>query len=84
MSSKNLKLAAAMIAIGMVSFAAGTFAQGRYPYINRAEGALQNALGSLHSARNAFGGHKAAAERYIGAALNQLQAAKSFALSRGR
>ncbi|HVC52079.1 MAG TPA: hypothetical protein VND87_08670 [Stellaceae bacterium] len=83
MSSKNLKLAAAMIAIGMMSFAAGTFAQGRYPYINQAEGALQSALSTLHSGRSVFGGHKVAAERDISAALNELQAAKQFAFSRG-
>lgn len=53
----RLKLAAAALAIGLVSFTAGTMAQGRFPEINRAEGALNNALGLLGEARDVFGRH---------------------------
>lgn len=80
----NLKLTAAMLSIGLVSFAAGTFAQGRYPEINRAEGHLQAALGDLHAARDVFGGHKVAAEGLIQQALGELQAGKGFAAAHGQ
>ena len=79
----KLKLTGAMLAIGLVSFAAGSLAQGRYPEINQAEGALQNALGLLHNARDVFGGHKAAAENLINQALSELQQGKAFAASHG-
>lgn len=79
----KLKLTAAAVAIGLVSFAAGTFAQGRYPDINRAEGHLQAALGDLHAARDVFGGHKQNAESLIQQALGQLQEGKGFAASHG-
>ena len=80
----KLKLTAALIAIALVSFAAGTWAQGRYPEINRAEGHLQGALGDLRAARNVFGGHRAAAARLIEQAMGELQQAKGFAASHGR
>ena len=83
MSQAKLKLGAALIAVALVSFAAGTWAQGRYPEINRAEGALQGALGDLRAARDVFGGHKAAAERLINQALGELQEGKGFAASHG-
>jgi len=79
----NLKLTAVMLVIGLVSFTAGTLAQGRYPEINQAEGALNNALGLLHNARDVFGGHKVAAENLVRQALGELQAAKAFAASHG-
>jgi len=79
----QLKLGAAAVAIALVSFTVGTLAQGRYPEINRAEGALQAALGDLRAARDVFGGHKAAAERLINEALGELQRGKGFAASRG-
>jgi hypothetical protein len=79
----KLKLAAAVLAIGLVSFTAGTMAQGRFPEINRAEGALNNALGLLGSARDVFGGHKAAAETLIRQALGELQQGKAFAAAHG-
>jgi hypothetical protein len=82
MQSK-LKLTAAALAIGLVSFAAGTLAQGRYPEINQAEGALNQALGTLHAARDVFGGHKVASENLIRQALGELQAGKGFAASHG-
>ena len=83
MPHHKLKLTAAMLAIGLVSFAAGTFAQGRYPDINQAEGALRNALGALHAARDVFGGHKQNAEGLIQQALGELQAGKGFAAAHG-
>ncbi|HWB47507.1 MAG TPA: hypothetical protein VG651_00230 [Stellaceae bacterium] len=83
MTRINLKLAAAMTAIGVASFAAGTLAQGRYPEINRAEGHLQAALGDLHGAASFYGGHKENAEALIKQALGQLQEAKGFAGGHG-
>jgi len=56
MTGRHLKLTAVMLAIGVVSFAAGTLAQGRHPEINRAEGHLQGALGDLRAAANFYGG----------------------------
>ncbi|HWD56727.1 MAG TPA: hypothetical protein VG308_00495 [Stellaceae bacterium] len=82
MQSK-LKLTAAALAIGLVSFAAGTLAQGRYPEINRAEGHLNAALGDLRAARNVFGGHKQQAEALIQQALGQLQEGKGAAAAHG-
>lgn len=82
MSSK-LKLTAFAAAIALVSFTAGTLAQGRYPEINRAEGTLNEALGLLHSARDVFGGHKQAAENLIRQALGELQQGKGFAAAHG-
>ncbi|MFZ2004824.1 MAG: hypothetical protein WB697_07225 [Stellaceae bacterium] len=80
----KLKLTAAALAIGLVSFTAGTMAQGRYGFINQAEGALNNALGILHGeARDVFGGHKVAAENLIRQALGELQEGKAFAASHG-
>jgi hypothetical protein len=83
MTRLKLKMTAAMLAIGLVSFAAGTMAQGRYPEINRAEGHLQGALADLHAARDVFGGHKVNAEGLIQQALGELQAGKGFAASHG-
>ncbi len=83
MSQPKLKLGAAMIAVALVSFAAGTVAQGRYPEVNRAEGHLQAALGDLRAARDVFGGHKVNAEGLIQQALGQLQEGKGFAASHG-
>ena len=83
MTHPKRKLTVAMLAIGLVSFAAGTLAQGRYPEINRAEGHLQAALGDLRAAANFYGGHKENAEAAINQALGQLQEAKGFAASHG-
>ena len=83
MTRINLKLAVAMTVIGVASFAAGTFAQGRYPDINRAEGHLQAALGDLRAAANFYGGHKENAEALIQQALGQLQEGKGFAGAHG-
>ena len=83
MTQHKLKLSAAILAVALVSFAAGTLAQGRYPEINQAEGALQQALGNLHAARDVFGGHKVAAERLIQQAVGELQEGKAFAAAHG-
>jgi hypothetical protein len=83
MTRPQLKLTAAMLAIGLVSFTAGTMAQGRYPDINQAEGALNNALGYLGAARDVFGGHKVNAEALIRQAIGELQAGKGFAAAHG-
>ena len=83
MPSQKLKFAAAAFAIGLVSFAAGTMAQGHFAEINRAEGHLQAALGDLHAARDVFGGHKGNAEGLIQQALGQLQEGKGFAAAHG-
>jgi hypothetical protein len=83
MMRPKLKITAAMLAIGVASFAAGTMAQGRYPEINRAEGHLQAALADLHAAANFYGGHKENAEGLINQALGQLQEGKGFAASHG-
>jgi hypothetical protein len=84
MTSQKLKLTGAALAIGLVSFAAGTLAQGRFPEVNRAEGHLQEALGDLHAARDVFGGHKGNAEGLIQQALGQLQEGKGFAAAHGQ
>ena len=83
MTSSKLKLTGALLAVGLVSFAAGTLAQGRYPEINRAEGHLNGALGDLHAAADFYGGHKEQAERLINQALGELQTGKAFAASHG-
>lgn len=85
MSQQKLKLAAAFVAVGLLSFAAGTFAQGRYPAINQAEGALNSALGILRGeARDVFGGHKINAENLIQQAIGELEAGKGFAAAHGQ
>jgi len=84
MSYRKLKLAAAFFAVGAVSFAAGTWAQGRYPAMNQAEGALNNALGILHGeARDVFCGRKASAEGLIQQAIGQIEQGKACAASHG-
>jgi hypothetical protein len=83
MSIRNIKLGGAIVAVGLLSFAAGTIAQGRYPEVNRAEGHLQGALADLRAARDVFGGHKATAEGLINQALGELQEGKRFAAAHG-
>ena len=83
MSQHKMKLAAAFLGVGLMAFAAGTLAQGRYPEINQAEGALQQALGNLRAARDVFGGHKVAAENLIRQAIGELQEGKAYAASHG-
>jgi hypothetical protein len=80
---KKIQLAGAIFAVALLSFAAGTIAQGRYPEINRAEGALRAALNDMRLARVTFGGHKRNAEGLVNQAIGELQAAKAFAASRG-
>jgi len=79
----KVKLIGAMLWIGLVSFTAGTMAQGRYPDINQAEGALNNALGFLNAGRDVFGGHKATAMNLINQAIGQLEQGKAFAAAHG-
>lgn len=84
MNHHKLKLAGAFLCVGLMSFAVGSLAQGRYPAINQAEGALNNALGILHGeARDVFGGHKVNAENLIQQALGELQQGKAFAAAHG-
>jgi hypothetical protein len=83
MTHPKLKLTATMLAVGLVSFTAGTMAQGRYPAINQAIGSLQGALGQMRAARDVFGGHKVAAENLVQQAIGELQAGKAFAASHG-
>jgi hypothetical protein len=83
MFSRRMHLAGAIFAVGLLSFAAGTIAQGRYPEINRAESALQAALGDMQRARDVFGGHKVNAERLVSQAIGELQAGKAFAAAHG-
>ena len=84
MQPHKIKLAATAIAIGLVSFAAGTFAQGRFGEINQAIGSLHGALGALRNARDVFGGHKVAAERLIHEAIGELEAGRADAAAHGR
>jgi len=85
MTQHKFLLAGAFLAVGLMSFGAGTLAQGRYGFINQAEGALNNALGILRGeARDVFGGHKVAAENLIQQALGELQAGKAFAAAHGQ
>jgi len=83
MLRNKTKLAGAFLAIGLLSFAAGTLAQGRYPEVNRAEGHLNSAIGDLNAAADFFGGHKESAIALINQALGQLQEGKAFAASHG-
>src|SRR6266700_1987855 len=83
MFTRRMQLAAAIFAVALLSFAAGTIAQGRYPEINRAEGALRAALNDMQLARDVFGGHKRAAEGLVNQAIGELEAGKAFAASRG-
>jgi hypothetical protein len=50
--SPKSRRAAVIFTVALVSFAAGTIAQGRYPEINQAESALQAALGHMQGARD--------------------------------
>jgi hypothetical protein len=83
MLSRRIQLAGVIFVVALLSFTAGTIAQGRYPEINRAEGALRAAMNDMHLARNVFGGHKANAARLVNQAIGELEAAKAFAASRG-
>ena len=79
----RMKIVAALAVAGLVGFAAGSIAQGRYPDINRAEGSLRAALGDLQAARDVFGGHKENAQGLINQALNEPEAGKGFAAAHG-
>jgi hypothetical protein len=83
MNVRRITLAAAFAAVAILSFTAGTVAQGRYPLINQAEGSLNDALGALNSGRDVFGGHKQNAIGLIHQAINELEAGKQFAFGHG-
>jgi hypothetical protein len=80
---RSVKTAAAMVVMGMLSFAVGSLAQPRYPNIDAAEGSLQSALVSLRNTRDIFGGHKGSAERLINRAIGELEIGKQFAAAHG-
>ncbi|MGD9617895.1 MAG: hypothetical protein AB7H90_22270 [Alphaproteobacteria bacterium] len=77
-------LAATILAVGLVSFAAGSVAQYRFSRMNQAYEALNAALWHLRAAPNGiFGGHKNQAELLIADAMRQIEAAKAWAISQG-
>jgi hypothetical protein len=81
--TSRIKLIGAMALVASLSFAAGTVAQVRYPEIDNAEGALQNAIVHLQRARDIFGGHKVTAMGLINQAVVELEAGKGWAASHG-
>jgi hypothetical protein len=83
MFSRRMHLAVIIFAVALLSFAAGTIAQGRYPEMNRAEGALRAAMNDMQAARDVFGGHKANAMGLVNQAIGELEAGKAFAASHG-
>ena len=83
MSTQRMQLAVIIFAVALLSFAAGTIAQGRYPEMNRAEGALRAALNDMQNARDVFGGHKANAMGLVNQAIGELEAGKAFAFQHG-
>ncbi|MFI5024693.1 MAG: hypothetical protein ACHQRJ_23950 [Alphaproteobacteria bacterium] len=82
-STSRIKLVGAMALVALLSFGAGTLAQSRYPAIDAAEGALNNALGQLQHARDVFGGHKVNAQGLINQAIGELEAGKGWAAQHG-
>ena len=83
MTHRKLKSAIGMLAVGLLSFTAGTMAQGRYIEINNSITSLQTALAQMRAARDVFGGHKATAENLVQQAVRELQAGEAFAASHG-
>lgn len=83
MKWRSVKTAAAIVVMGMLSFAVGSPAQPRYPNIDAAEGSLQTALVTLRNTRDIFGGHKSNAEQLINRAIRQLEIGKQFAAAHG-
>jgi hypothetical protein len=83
MFSRRMHLAGIIFAVALLSFAAGTIAQGRYPEMNRAEGALRAAMNDMQAARDVFGGHKANAMGLVNQAIGELEAGKAFAFQHG-
>jgi hypothetical protein len=83
MTLGSIKLTAAIVAVGLLSFAAGTIAQDRFPEMNNALGALQNARGFLDHARRDFGGHRVNAIRLIDQAMGEVEQGKQFAIQHG-
>jgi hypothetical protein len=83
MFSRRMQLAAVIFTVALASFTAGTIAQGRYPEINRAIGALRGAMNDMQAARDVFGGHKGSAEGLVNQAIGELEAGKAFAAAHG-
>jgi hypothetical protein len=83
MKIRQAVLSVAFLGVALASFAAGTVAQGRYPEINEAEGALRNAVGHLQRANDVFGGYKDWAEWHVKQALDDLEKGKRWAASHG-
>jgi len=83
MTHRKLNSAIGMLAVGLLSFTAGTMAQGRYIEINNSITSLQTALAQMRAARDVFGGHKATAENLVQQAVRELQAGEAFAASHG-
>jgi hypothetical protein len=83
MFTRRMQLAGIAFAVALLSFGAGTIAQGRYPEINRAEGALRAAMNDMQVARDVFGGHKANAIGLVNQAIGELEAGKAFAFQHG-
>jgi hypothetical protein len=83
MTHRKLKFTVTMLAVGLLSFTAGTMAQGRFPEINQSIRSLQEAQAQMHAARDVFGGHKGTAENLVGQAIRELEAGKAFAASHG-
>jgi len=84
MQQHKFKLAAAAIAIGLVSFAAGTLAQGRYPEINQAIGSLNGALGQLAMPATCSAGTRSPPSDLVREAIGELEAGKADAAAHGR
>jgi hypothetical protein len=83
MFTRRMQLAAVIFAVALLSFAAGTIAQGRYPWINQAEGSLRTALNQMQAGRGVFGGHKENAMGLVNQAIGELEAGKAFAFQHG-
>jgi len=83
MFGQKMQLGAVIFTVALVSFTAGTVAQGRFPWINQAEGSLRTALGQMSAGRDIFGGHKVNAENLVNQAIGELEAGKAYAASQG-
>ena len=79
MTHRKLKSTIAMLAVGLLSYTAGTMAQGRYGEINQSIASLQTASSQMRAARDVFGGHKGTAENLVQRAIGELEASKAYA-----
>lgn len=83
MTHRKLKSAITIFAVALLSFTAGTMAQGRYGEINQSIASLQTALSQMRAARDVFGGHKGTAENLVRQAIGELEAGKAYAAAHG-